>query len=304
MASLRDIRRRIKSIKNTQKITQAMRMVAAAKVRKAELRVKAARPFSNELVKSFQRLLAANPEIHNTNIRTEKALDNYPALLNCREQKTVGLLVVTSDRGLAGAFNVNVVRKAIARAKELKNSGIETKLFVVGLKGLNALKRTGIEISENYVRMPAVPTAGEAGVIAEDLAEYYIRGDIDRIEVITTNFKSMLSYEVQVWQLLPVITLPETEQEKHQGFHPEMLFEPSPEAVLQKIVPLYVSNRIYQALLEASASELAARMQAMANATKNAADMIQYLTIVYNKARQASITQEILEVVSGAQALT
>jgi len=303
MASLRDIKRRIKSIQNTQKITQAMRMVAAAKVKKAETRVKASRPFSNELAITFERLLAAKPVIPETSIQTKNALDNYPALLQSREIKTVGILVVSSDRGLAGAYNANVIRKAISRSKELKSQGINVKLFVVGLKGLNALKRSGLEISENYVRLPVVPTIGGARVIAEDLAEYYVRGDIDRIEVITTNFKSMLSFEVQVWQVLPVII--QVEKDGSQGKpHPEMVFEPSPEVVLQSIVPLYISNRIYQAMLEASASELAARMSAMSSATSNAADMIQYLTIVYNKARQASITQEILEVVSGANALT
>lgn len=302
MASLRDIRRRIKSIQNTQKITQAMRMVAAAKVRRAEMKVKASRPFSNELVNAFQRLLAAKPEVENASVRACKAINNYPALLKVRELKTVGILVVTSDRGLAGAYNTNVVRRTIARVRELHQDGIEAKLFVVGLKGLNALKRAHVEITESYLKMPALPTAGEAAVIAEDLAEYYVRGDIDRIEIVTTSFKSMLSFEVQQWQVLPV-SISNENQQKSIGPHPEMIFDPNPEAVLQSIVPLYISNRIYQALIEAAASELAGRMSAMASATNNAADMIQYLTIVYNKARQASITQEILEVVSGANAL-
>lgn len=301
MAGLRNIKRRIKSIQNTQKITQAMRMVAAAKVRKAEIRVKASRPFSNELVKAFQRLLAAKPQIQGNDVKTGKAIDNYHALLKHRETKTVGLLVITSDRGLAGAYSTNIVRKAVSRVKELKKDGINAKLFVVGLKGLNALKRADVEIVENYVKMPVLPTPGEARVIADDLAEYYIREDIDRIEIITTNFKSMLSFEVQLWQVLPVRISSEIDQEENQIHYAEMVFEPDLETVLQKMVPLYISNRIYQALIEASASELAARMSAMASATSNASDIIQHLTIVYNKARQASITQEILEVVSGAQ---
>ncbi|EKE03887.1 MAG: hypothetical protein ACD_20C00134G0014 [uncultured bacterium] len=302
MASLRDIRRRIKSIKNTQKITQAMRMVAAAKVRRAENKVKAARPFSNELVNAFQRLLLTNPDIQDTSIRTAKAIDNYPALLSRRELKTVGLLIITSDKGLAGAYNANVVRKAITRVRELERDDIRVKLFVVGLKGVNALKRAHVDIEETYVRMPSTPTVGEANVIGEDIAEYFVRGDIDRIEIITTRFKSMLSFEVQLWQLLPVL-IPVEQTEKEGKIHSEMVFEPSPESVLQKMVPLYISNRIYQALIEASASELAARMASMASATTNAGDMIQYLTVIYNKARQAAITQEILEVVSGSDAL-
>lgn len=299
MPSLRDIKRRIKSVKNTQKITQAMRMVAAAKVKRAENRVKASRPFSAELSIAFQRLLATRPEIKEGKVKSSKAIDNYPALLKQRETRTVGLLVITSDKGLAGAYNANVVRKTILKIKELKAQGIGTKVFIVGQKGLNALKRANVSIAEIYTKMPAIPTAGQAGVIAEDIAEYFVREDIDKIEIITTHFKSMLSFEVQQWNILPV-SIEKNLEEKPQA---EMLFEPDAETILQEIVPLYFSNRVYQALIEASASELAARMSAMAAATSNAGDMIQHLTLAYNKARQASITQELLEVVSGADAL-
>ena len=299
MASLRDIKRRIKSVKNTQKITQAMRMVAAAKVKRAENRVKASRPFSFELSLAFQKLLATKPEIKEGKVKSSKAIDNYPALLKQREIKALGLLVVTSDKGLAGAYNANVIRRTILRIKELKAQGIEAKVFIVGQKGLNALKRTDANIVEIYTKMPAVPTAGQAAVMAEDIAEYFVREEIDKIEILTTHFKSLLSFEVQQWNILPV-SLEETKEEKPQA---EMLFEPDAETILQEIVPLYFSNRVYQALIEAAASELAARMTAMAAATSNAGDMIQHLTLAYNKARQASITQELLEVVSGADAL-
>jgi F-type H+-transporting ATPase subunit gamma len=302
MPSLRDIRRRIKSVQNTQKITQAMRMVSAAKVKRAENKVKASRPFSDELSKSFKRLLASNIDIHNSSIKTEKAINNYSALLKKRELKTAGILVVTSDRGLAGAYNANVVRKTIARINELKKSNVKVKLFIIGSKGLAALKKENVEIIETYLKMPPVPTAGAANVIAEDMAEAFVKGDIDRIEVITTHFKSMLSFDVQTWEILPVSVKHENEQEL--VCQAEMMFEPSPEVILQNIVPLYLSNRVFQAMIEASASELAARMTAMSAATSNANDMIQHLTIVYNKARQASITQEILEVISGAKAQT
>jgi len=302
MPSLRDIRRRIKSVQSTKKITQAMRMVAAAKVKKAENRVKASRPFSNELNKAFERLLASKPNIHNMSIKTEKAIDNYPALLKQRELKTVGLLSVSSDRGLAGAYNANVVRKTNARIRELQSNNINVKLFVVGSKGLAALKKENVEIVENYVKMPVIPTAGSANVIAEDLAEYFVREEIDRIEIITTHFKSMISYDVQLWDVLPAVISPDAEEEEENVLHSEMLFEPDTETILQNIVPLYLSNKVYQAMIEASASELAAKMTAMSSATNNANDMIQYLTVVYNKARQTSITQEILEVISGAQA--
>jgi F-type H+-transporting ATPase subunit gamma len=303
MPSLRDIKSRIKSIKNTQKITQAMRMVAAAKVKKAENMVKAARPYTHEVTLCFKRILAENPPLHETSLKVKKAIDNYPALLKERDIQTVGLLVITSDKGLAGAYNTNVVRKTLARIKDIKKRNINVKLFIIGAKGINAIKRaveeTDVEIVKTYTKLPSIPTAGAASVIAEDLAESFVEKNIDKIEVITTKFKSMLSFQVEIWQVLPTVI--QLEEEKHA--HSEMLFEPTPEDVLQKLVPLYISNSIFQAMLEASASELASRMSAMANATDNASDMINYLTIVYNKARQASITQEILEVVSGAEAL-
>jgi len=304
MANLKIIKNRIKSVKNTQKITQAMKMVAAAKVKKAENQVKSSRPFSNELARCFIKLIASKPEIDKEKVASANPLDNYPELLKQRKLQTVGLMVITSDKGLAGAYNANVVRKAVSRAREILREGLNVKLFILGTKGVQSLKKYHFETLKTYTKLPAIPTPGGCAIIAEDLAESYINKEIDKIEIITTHFKSTLSYQVQLWQLLPVIIAPEKqEQEQQQKIEPEMLFEPNIETVLQKIVPLYFTNRIFQAMTEASASELAARMQAMSAATNNARDMIKILTIDYNKARQASITQELLEVVSGAQAL-
>ena len=306
MANLKLIKNRIKSVKNTQKITQAMKMVAAAKVKKAENQVKYSRPFSNELARCFTKLIASKPEIDKEKVTSLNPLDNYPELLKQRKLETVGLMVITSDKGLAGAYNANVVRKAVSRIREIKKEGLDVKLFVIGTKGIQALKKYNFEIIKTYTKLPAIPTPGGCAVIAEDLAQSYVKKEIDKIEIVTTHFKSTLSYQIQLWQLLPVIIAPEkaeSEQEQQHKIEPEMLFEPNIETVLQKIVPLYFTNRIYQAMTEASASELAARMQAMSAATNNARDMIKILTIDYNKARQASITQELLEVVSGAQAL-
>lgn len=304
MANLRDIKTRIKSIKNAQKITQAMRMVAAAKVKKAERKAKEARPYAEQLVRAFRQTLAQRPIIDKTAVRTNRAIDNYPALLERRELQTVGILVITSDKGLAGAYNTNIIKKAIARVKEVKKEGKSVKIFIIGNKGIIALKRefidSDVEIIQTYSKLPAIPTAGGSQIIAEDLAEAFVDKQIDNIEVITTKFISMLSYKAQIWELLPVAV---SEGEKEEGLNPQMVFEPSPEVILQNIVPLYISNSIYQAMVEASASELAARMSAMANATNNASDMINNLTIVYNKERQAAITQEISEVVGGAEAL-
>lgn len=304
MPNLKHIKNRIKSVKNTQKITQAMKMVAAAKVKKAENQVKASRPFSNELARSFTKLIASKPEIDKEKVTSTNPLDNYPELLKQRKLQTIGLMVVTSDKGLAGAYNANVVRRAVVRVREILREGLNVKLFILGTKGVQSLKKYNFETLKTYTKLPAIPTPGGCAVIAEDLAESYINKEIDKIEIITTHFKSTLSYQVQLWQLLPVIIAPEKEaQGQEQKIEPEMLFEPNIETVLQKIVPLYFTNRIFQAMTEASASELAARMQAMSAATNNARDMIKILTIDYNKARQASITQELLEVVSGAQAL-
>jgi len=304
MPNLKYIKTRIKSVQNTQKITQAMKMVAAAKVKKAENQVKSSRPFSTELSKCFARLISSNPEIDSSKVTTSNPLENYAELLQHRKVKNVGLMVVTSDKGLAGAYNANVVRKAVVRAKELEAEGIAVKFFLIGTKGIQAFKKYNYETLKTYSKLPAIPTTASCYVIAEDLASSYVNKEIDRIEIITTNFKSTLSYQVQLWQLLPVV--PEAHHQNLDGtseMESEMMFEPNTETVLQKIVPLYFTNRIFQAMNEAAASELAARMQAMSAATNNARDMIKILTIDYNKARQASITQEILEVVGGAQAL-
>jgi len=302
MPNLKDIKRRIKSVQNTQKITRAMKMVAAAKVKKAETLLKASMPYSQELLTIIKKLMTANLQIEETSQKFKHAIDNYPELLKDRDLKTAGILVVTSDKGLAGAYNSNVVRKTLNRVRELESSGIDVKLFVIGNKGYQALKRgLGSKIVETYTKLPDVPTPGSCSVIAEDMAESYIKGEIDKIEIITTYFKSSLSYEVQTWQLLPMIFLEEDSTEKK--VEPEMMFEPNMESVLQKVVPLYISNRIFHAVVQAVTSEYAARMQAMSSATNNARDMIKGLTNEYNKGRQATITNELLEVVNGAEAL-
>lgn len=304
MPNLKSIKNRIKSVKNTQKITQAMKMVAAAKVKKAENQVKSSRPFSNELAKCFVKLIGSKPDVSGVKITSLNPLDNYPELLKQRKLETVGLVIITSDKGLAGAYNTNVVRKAVSRIREITKEGLNVKLFILGTKGIQGLKKYNYEVLKTYTKLPAIPTPGGAAVIAEDLAASYVNKEIDKIEIITTHFKSTLSYQIQLWQLLPVVIAETSEvEEQDKKIESVMQFEPDIETVLQKIVPLYFTNRIFQAMTEASASELAARMQAMSAATNNARDMIKILTIDYNKARQASITQELLEVISGAQAL-
>jgi F-type H+-transporting ATPase subunit gamma len=292
MPNLKDIRRRIKSVKNTQKITQAMRMVAAAKVKRAENRVKAARPYAGALVEAFHRVavaIARNPE--------QLEGSPYQALFQPRPVKTVAVVVVSADRGLCGAYAANVQRQAFRIERDILAQGLTPKFYLVGNKAIQAFKRYSTSpVLGRMGGVTAVPSLHDAHVIAQSLLEAYLKGDVDRIEILSTGFRSMISYEVGVTSLLPI-----TEQSSDSKA--EWLMEPDPVQVLNQLVPMYVANTLYRQLLEASASEHAARMTAMTNATKNAGEMIDRLTVVYNKARQASITQEILEVVSGAQAL-
>lgn len=305
MPNLKDIKIRIQSVENTKKITRAMKMVAAAKVKKAETSVKAARPFSDELIVAFKRLLSALGDFSTERLNIKSPIENYPELLKRRECKAVGLLVVTSNKGLAGAYNANIVRNVLKQIAENKEQGIESKLFIVGQKGISALKKKvaelNVEVLQTYTQVASEISAAGAERIALDLAESYISGQIDSIEIFTTKFKNMMSYSAQKWELLPINT--DDLKGEDVGIEPLMVFEPSEQSILQKLVPLYITNTIYQALLEAQASELASRMTAMSAASSNAEEMIRVLTIDYNKARQSAITQELLEVVSGADAL-
>ena len=305
MANLKDIKNRIKSVESIKKITRAMKMVAAAKVKKAENTVKASRPFTAELNNMFKKLLNSVGSYSSSSLKIKAAIDNYPELLQVREVKTVGLLVITSNKGLAGAYNANIVRKTISRIEEYKAKGINTILFVVGQKGISSLKRKcaqlNTRIEKTYLNVANNPTGEGAKMVVEDMAEYFVSKQIDKIEIITTRFKNMMSYFVEEWEVLPLKTPEEIQEKLHDNvIDPLMEFEPDMHHILQKVVPMYITNIIYQALLEAQASELASRMTAMSAATTNAEKMIQTLSVEYNKSRQFAITQEIIEVVSGS----
>ena len=302
MANSKDIKSRINSVKNTQKITRAMKMVAAAKVKKAEYTVKATRPFTKELLVMFKRMLATIGTVQDKNEKYEHAINNYPALLTRREVKTEGLVVVTSNKGLAGAYNANLIRTTLKRIEENKEKGIETKLYVIGQKGISSLQhKTKTEILKKYTAVMDNPNSTNASIIAEDIAEDFVNETIDKIQIITTRFNNMMSYSVQQWEVLPVNI--EYDENEHK-LDALMEFTPSPKAILKKIVPMYLTNEVFQAILEAYASELASRMTAMSAASNNAEKMIFELTIDYNKARQSAITNELIEIVSGADALS
>ncbi len=300
MPNSKDIKTRIQSVKNTQKITSAMKMVASAKVRKAETAVKMARPFADELLTMFKRMLATIGAAQDDGEKYKKAINNYPALLERREVKTEGILVVTSNKGLAGAYNANIVRDVLKRIADNEGKGIKSKLYIIGQKGIAALHhKPDIDIEKTYIAVIDKPNSSGASIIAEDIAEDYVNGKIDKIEIITTKFNNMMSYSVQQWEVLPLEIDYTGEEHKLDAL---MEFVPSPKAILKEIVPMFITNEIFQALLEASASELASRMTAMSAASNNADEIINDLTVSYNKARQGAITNELIEVVSGAAA--
>lgn len=307
MANLKDIKNRIQSVESTKKITRAMKMVAAAKVKRAESTVKMSRPFTEELNKMFRKLLASVGTYSDTTLKIKSAIDNYPALLQSRELKTAGILVITSNKGLAGAYNANIIKKTVLTIKDYNEQGIKTILFIVGQKGIGTLKRRcknlDCEIAKTYVAIANNPSGEGAHAIVSDIAEYYVNQKIDKIEIITTRFKNMMSYFIENWEVLPL----QTQEDIHERLHdniaePLMEFIPDMHNILQKVVPMYIANIIFQALLEAQASELASRMTAMSAATSNAEKMLKTLSTEYNKTRQFAITQEIIEVVSGANA--
>ena len=302
MPNLKDIKSRIQSVQNTQKITKAMKMVAAAKVKRAESSVKASRPFSQQLLEMFRRMLATTGELDSNGKTFDKPLDNYPELLSKRDTiKTEGLVVVTSNKGLAGAYNANIVRTVLKKIEENSQNNVETLLYIVGQKGISALQhKQQVNIEKKYIAVADKPSSSAANMIAEDITEDYVSGKIDKIEIITTRFNNMMSYSVQDWTVLPI----KIEKEENNVVEAKALMEfiPDTNSILQKLVPMFITNSIFQALLEASASELASRMTAMSAASKNAEEMINNLTVSYNKARQSAITQELIEIVSGASA--
>ncbi len=304
MANLKKIRTRINSIVSTQKITRAMKMVASAKVKKFENRVKASRPFTFELEKMFYRLLHSINEIETKQVDFKEPLNNYPVLLEEREIKTAGLLIITSNKGLSGAFNANLARYTLKTINEYKEKGIKCELFIIGQKGYNVLKRQEKEydfkINQTYLSFSETPTSSQSRLVAADMARAFVNGDIDSMEIITTRFRNMMSYSVEKWDILP---LDEIDFDYTKEEFSDMEIEPGLSAVLSELVPLFISSIIFQAMLESIASELASRMTAMSAACNNAEEMIQKLTVDYNKARQAMITQELTEIVGGSAAI-
>ncbi|MBD1917193.1 MULTISPECIES: F0F1 ATP synthase subunit gamma [Cyanophyceae] len=315
MPNLKAIRDRIKSVKNTRKITEAMRLVAAAKVRRAQEQVIATRPFADRLAQVLYGL--------QSRLRFEET--DLP-LLKQREVKTVALLVISGDRGLCGGYNTNVIRKAEIRAKELAAEGLNYRFILVGRKASQYFKRRDQPIEASFTGLEQIPIASEASTIADELLSLFLSDEVDRVELVYTRFVSLVSSRPVIQTLLPLdpqgLEVPDdeifrlttkggvfqVERERMAGpapaeFPQDMIFEQDPVQILDALLPLYLNNQILRALQESAASELAARMTAMNNASDNAKELAKTLNLTYNKARQAAITQEILEVVAGANSL-
>ncbi len=316
MANLKLIRDRIKSVKNTRKITEAMRLVAAAKVRRAQAQVNATRPFADRLAQVLYGL--------QSRLKFEDTTD-LP-LMQTRDVEKVALLVISGDRGLCGGYNSNVIRRAENRAKELKAEGVEFTYILVGRKAVQYFERRSQSIEEKYTGLEQIPTADEAATIADELLSLFLSESVDRVELVYTKFISLVSNRPVTQTLLPLdpqgleakddeifrltsrdgrlaVERSDAPDVEVSEFPKDMIFEQDPSQILDALLPLYLNNQILRALQESAASELASRMTAMNSASDNAKELMKSLTLSYNKARQAAITQEILEVVGGAEAL-
>ena len=284
MPSLIDLRRRIKSVRNTQQITKAMKMVSAARLRRAQDRVIAARPYAALLRQMLSNLAAAVA-------RDDSAAAN--PLLARREEKRIQLLLMTSDRGLAGAFNSNLIKASQKFHQD--RAGAEIDLELVGRKGRDFYRKRGSRIVGEHINVLGKIQYKDAAEIARHAIDRYRNEEIDAVYLLNNEFKSVMAQKLNVARLLPV-ELPET------GSGIDYIFEQPPNQMLESLLPRYIEIEVYRAMLEMSAAEHAARMTAMDAATSNAADMIERLTLYLNRVRQASITKEIIEVVSGAAA--
>jgi F-type H+-transporting ATPase subunit gamma len=302
MASQRDVQNRIASVQNIRKITRAMEMVAAARLRRAEQRIEHLRPYADAIRRMTR--------------QASEAAENVPSLpiLNQHEsERSVGLLLVTGDRGLAGAFNSQILRAGTRAGREYEGEGRSVQWYASGRRGVSSLSFRGLEVAGSYVGFTERPNFPDARKIAQDLMAAYVDEKVDRVEIFYNGYISPLVQEVRRETLLPLQEASIFGEDEHGDADEEgegekdrralVEYEPDPEEILQRLVPDYVEISTYRALLESSASELGARMTAMRSASDNAGEVIEDLTLEMNRARQAEITQEIMEVVAGAEAL-
>jgi F-type H+-transporting ATPase subunit gamma len=295
MATLQDIKRRIRSVANTRKVTKALELVASARLRKAEERIEQMRAYADRM----QELTAG----------TARAASSVRGLtlLQEREPRRVAIVVLTGDRGLAGAFNGQILRRGFVLERSLRSEGREVRWLVVGRKGRSTLRFRRYEIEQAWTGFTDRPTYQDAQAVAHRLAELYTQDEIDHAVLVYNHYVSPLVQRVTEQQVLPIseeVLGREEEQDHERALVGDFIYEPEPEQILERLLPVYLETEVYRALLESAASEHGARMTAMRNASKNAVELIDNLTLDLNRARQAEITQEILEVVAGADALT
>jgi F-type H+-transporting ATPase subunit gamma len=298
--SQRDVRNRIASVKNIQKITRAMEMVAAARLRRAEQRIEALRPYADAIRRMTRHAAEAAGDV-----------PRLPILVEHESVSTVGLLVVAGDRGLAGAFNSNAVRAGVAAGREHGGEGRKAVYYASGRRPASSLTFRGVEVAQSFTGFTDRPSYSDARRIAEQLMAAYVDGEVDQVEIFYNGYISPLSQVIRRETLLPLQRATvldespdESEQDRDEGHKRALVeYEPDPEEILKRLVPDYVEISIYRALLESTASEHGARMTAMRNASENASTLIDDLTLEMNRARQAEITQEIMEVVAGAEGL-
>ncbi len=285
MAGGREVKRRIKSVENTRKITRTMELVATSKLKRATDRVHAARPYAEALQGIVQSLYA--PELS----------ERFPLLRRPEEIRTAAVMLFTANRGLAGGFNANLIREARTLLERLRSEGVETRLDLVGKKGIAYFRFRGEEIASARADVGDNPTAEDAESLIAPLRDAFARGEVDAVYLVSSEFRSAVSTPPIVRELFPI--KPETESAAPVSY----ILSPSGDLLLDRLLPAYVRNAVYRALVENAAAEQGSRRTAMKNATDNAGDMLERLTRSYNRARQAQITQEIAEIVGGAAAL-
>ncbi|HET7744148.1 MAG TPA: ATP synthase F1 subunit gamma [Gaiellaceae bacterium] len=294
MASVQDFKRRIRSVRNTRKITRALELVAAAKLRRAEQRITALRPYAetmNELIAGVGRAASS--------VR-------LPLLEQREEIESVALVPLTGDRGLAGAFNAQILRRSFALERTLQAEGKTVRWVAVGKKGRSTLAFRRRELSGAYTDFADQPTYADAQAIAHRVSQLFTEREVDRVTLVYNTYVSPLTQRVTEQDVLPIspdVLETDEEERRDDALRGDFIFEPEPEEIMERLLPVYLETQIYRALLESAASFQGAQMTAMRNASKNAGELIDSLTLQMNRARQAEITQEILEVVAGAEAL-
>lgn len=294
MPNPREIHRHMRSIKNIQQITKAMKMVAAARLRRAQEKAASSRPFADKIEALLKTALGDKTLVE------KLSMSDFP-LLEARPVRKTGIIVISTDKGLAGPCNSNLLKHAVAEIKSLNN---DVAVITVGRKAKEFFVRRGYEVLDSFFGLSDKPNFDYAEQVAKAAADAFIAGKIDEVKLIYTHFKSALSYTPQTVQLLPIDPSDTNKDGAGEATACEVIFEPSAEGLLAQMLPYYVKNLIYAGLMQSAASELGARMTAMSSATDNASALLKALELSYNKARQAGITREINEIVGGAEALS